>query len=59
MDARARLRFQDNRQLLESWISANRILGVKQAVGEAVASEPPVEAFGEPRTARVDSGVSP
>jgi hypothetical protein len=23
MDARARLRFQDNRQLLESWISAD------------------------------------
>ena len=28
MDARNRLRFKDNRQLLESWISASTVLGV-------------------------------
>jgi hypothetical protein len=34
MDARNRLRFQDNRQLLESWISASTVLGVRRAEGE-------------------------
>src|SRR2546426_30715 len=29
MDARNRQRFQDNRQLLESWISASTVLGSK------------------------------
>ena len=30
MDARNRQRFQDNPQLLESWISASTVLGVKR-----------------------------
>ena len=29
MDARNRLRFEDNRQLLESWVSASTVLGVE------------------------------
>ena len=39
MDARNRLRFADNRQLLESWVSASTVLGVKR--GEAVEGPAP------------------
>ena len=38
MDARNRLRFQDNRQLLESWISASTVLGRR---GSSEPVEPP------------------
>jgi hypothetical protein len=39
MDARNRQRFQDDPQLLESWISASTVLGVKR--GGAIPVEPP------------------
>ena len=44
MDARNRLRFQDNRQLLESWISASTVLGVgvRRAEGVPEVVETPV-----------------
>jgi hypothetical protein len=42
MDARNRLRFQGNRQLLESWISASTVLGVRRAEGESAGGETPV-----------------
>ena len=41
MDARNRSRFRDNRGLLESWVSASTILGVRRGEGEPV--EPPAE----------------
>ena len=52
MDARNRLRFRENRRLLESWISASTILGLRRAEGEPV--EPPAgtpQAGGEVRPA--------
>jgi len=50
MDARNRLRFQDNRQLLESWISASTVLGVRRAEGESAGGGTP-SAGGEVRPA--------
>jgi hypothetical protein len=41
MDARNRSRFRDNRGLLESWISASTILGVRRGEGEPAG--PPAE----------------
>ncbi len=49
MDARNRLRFRDNRQLLESWISASTILGVKRT--DTGAAEGTPGAGGEVRPA--------
>jgi hypothetical protein len=51
MDARNRLRFQGNRQLLESWISASTVLGSKRGVpvpAEAPAPTPGSEPGGTP-----------
>ena len=48
MDAQNRQRFQDNPQLLESWISASTVLGVKRA-GNVAPAEPP--AGGESKNA--------
>src|SRR5262245_1819202 len=41
MDARNRSRFRGNRGLLESWVSASTILGVRRGEGEP--AEPPAE----------------
>jgi hypothetical protein len=41
MDARNRFRFQDNRQLLESWISARTVLGWARATSEPVETPAP------------------
>lgn len=41
MDARNRLRFQDNRQLLESWVSASTVLGSRRGTPEPVATPVP------------------
>ena len=42
MDARNRQRFQSNRQLLESWLSASTVLGSKRGVPVPGAVETPV-----------------
>jgi hypothetical protein len=42
MDARNRQRFQDNPQLLESWISASTLQGVKRGGTPAEPVQPPV-----------------
>ena len=44
MDARNRQRFQDNPQLLESWISASTVLGVKR--GNGTPAQPPTPGTG-------------
>jgi hypothetical protein len=46
MDARNRFRFQDNRQLLESWVSASTVLGLRRGTPEPVESPAPGPAPG-------------
>jgi hypothetical protein len=47
VDARNRVRYKENRQLLEQWIAASTVLG-KRGPGESGAPVEPVDGSGTP-----------